>query len=124
MQDVHANNLIESWHNVLKSVYLKETRKQRTDLLVHRLLNEVLNDLRKKVTQISLGFQSRRTNLAEGKQHDLCRAIPDEVALNLVCRSFSSENIDGLETKLKKKSLSDPSPRKVLTMTFISMKTA
>ena len=82
-------------------MYLKDTRKQRTDLLVCRLLNEVLIDLRKKVTQISLGLQSRRTNLAEGKQHDLCTAIPDEVALNLVCHSFSSENIDGPGDKTK-----------------------
>ena len=56
MQDFHTNNLIESWHNVLKSVHIKDTRKRRTNLLVHRLLNEVLIDLRKKVTQISLGF--------------------------------------------------------------------
>ena len=55
MQDVHTNNLIETWHNVLKSVYLKDSRKHRTDLLMHRLLNEVLIDLRKS-PKYRLGF--------------------------------------------------------------------
>lgn len=94
MQEVHTNNLIESWHNTLKTVYLKSTRKQRTDMLVYMLLNEVLIDLRKKVTQISLGFMPRRTNLVEGQQQDLCKAIPDEIALSMVSRTLLDDNID------------------------------
>ena len=65
MLEIHTNNLVESWHNVLKSVYLKSARKERTDILVYRLLREVLVNLRWKVAQVTNGLQRRRTNVAE-----------------------------------------------------------
>lgn len=47
--EIRRNNLVESCHNILQSVHLKGTRKQRVDILVNRLLEEVLKDLWIKV---------------------------------------------------------------------------
>ena len=104
MQEIHTNNLVESWHNTLKSVYLRGTRKQRTDILVYKLLREVLVDLHWKVVRISVGFQRRRTNIAEQRQLDQSNAISFDVALDLVIRSSTSQHSEGLAESLKVKS--------------------
>ena len=106
MLEIHTNNLVESWHNILKSVYLKGTRKQRTDILVYRPLEEVLKDLRIKVALTQNGFLRRRTNLVEQRQQDESNLISDEVALRYVTRFYSSENSDEIVEKISVKSFS------------------
>ena len=96
MLEIHTNNLVESWHNILKTVYLKGARKQRIDSLVHKLLKEVLVDLRLKFALISNGFQRRRTNLVEQKQLDECNSIPDSIANGFVERSFDNDTQESL----------------------------
>lgn len=65
MLKIHTYNLVESYHNVLKILYLKRIRNQRFDILVSRLLEEALKDLRIKVAFPQNEFLRRRTNLAE-----------------------------------------------------------
>ena len=103
MLENHTNYLVESWHNILKSVYLKGTRKQRTEILVYRLLEEAQKDLRIKVALTQNGFLRRRTNLVEQRQQDESNLISDEVALRYVTRFYSSENSDEIVEKISVK---------------------
>lgn len=100
MLDIHTNNLVESWHNVLKSRYLKGARRQRADMLVHILLDEVLESIRLKVLLALNGFQRRRSNLAEQNQQEKCNSIPSELAMNLVSHMHAQDGSDGLGTIL------------------------
>ena len=68
MLDIHTNNFVESWHSTLKSVYLGSARKQRTDVLVHILLHEVLPDFRVKVAKVLTGLEKRRMTKIEMEQ--------------------------------------------------------
>ena len=56
MLEINTNNHIEAWHNILKSRYLGSCRKQRTDILVHLLLREVLPDYRINVARLKMGM--------------------------------------------------------------------
>ena len=67
MMEVHTKNLVESWHNILKNVYLKGSRKQRPDMLAYRLVEEVLHELRSKFALTLNGFIRRRINLQNKK---------------------------------------------------------
>ena len=91
MLDIHTNNLVESWHNILKTRYLKGSRKQRPDMLVYILLDEALESIRLKVLLALNGFQSRRTNLAEQNQLEKCNLIPSEIAIPLVSHRYATE---------------------------------
>ena len=106
MLKIHTNNLVESWHNILKIVYLKGTRQQKTDILVYRLLEEVLKNLRIKVALTQNGVLRRRTNLVDQTQQDESNLISDEVALRYVTRFYSSENSDEIVEKISVKSFS------------------
>lgn len=57
MLDIHINNLVGSWHKFLKSRYLEGARRQRTDMLVNILLDEVLESISLKVLLTLNGFQ-------------------------------------------------------------------
>ena len=70
MLDIQTNNFVESWYSVLKGTYLKGVRKQRTDFLVQKLLDEVLPDMRKKVALVLSGFTTRPLKLTEKNQQD------------------------------------------------------
>ncbi len=49
-----TNNYIESWHNQLKSVYLKRRRNRRLDRLLYILTEDVAIDLKNDVARLSL----------------------------------------------------------------------
>lgn len=49
---MQTNNYIESWHNQLKSVYLKRIRNRRLDRLVYILSNDVESDMKTEVRRI------------------------------------------------------------------------
>ena len=89
--DVHTNNLVESWHNILKSRFLKGARKQRPDMLVHLLLNEAIENIRLKVLLALNGFQTRRTCLAEQNQLDKSNSISSEKAMTLISHLISAD---------------------------------
>ena len=106
MQEIHTNNLVESWHNILKSVYLRSARKQRPDLLVYKLLREALMDLRLKVANVLNGFGRRQMCQAEIDQLNKCNAIADEDAQQYIFNYPSSVESDvELEKMIQIKSL-------------------
>ena len=92
--EIHTNKLVDSWHNVLILSFLKGARKQRPDMLVHLLLNEAIESIRRKVLLAINGFQTRRTCLAEQNQLDKCNSISFEKAMTLVSRCNSAEKCD------------------------------
>lgn len=102
-----TNNLVGSWDTVLKPVYLKGAWIQRIDILIYKLLNTILKDIRGKIITILLGFQRRQTSLAEKKQEEKCRDISDDIALNCVTRSFKSETQKEIGEEILVKSFSD-----------------
>lgn len=87
MLEINTNNYVESWHNNLKSGYLGGSRKQRTDILVHLLLREVLPDFRVKVARVSMGLERRRLSNSEKAQLQKCKEISSETAASLVRHS-------------------------------------
>ena len=110
MLDIQTNNYVESWHSTLKWSYLRGARKQRTDILVHKLLNEYLLDVRLKVALVKNGFGSRPVSDKEARQRAQCDALAANVAESYVryptalqpgdqfgnevtVRSFKNENI-------------------------------
>ena len=87
MLDINTNNYVESWHNTIKSGYLNGLRKQRTDILVHLLLREVLSDFRVKVARVSIGLERRRLSNSEKAQLQKWKEISLETAASLVRHS-------------------------------------
>lgn len=59
MLEIYTNSLVESWHNILNSLYLEGARKQRIDILAYRLLEEAFKDLRIKVASTPYKFMQR-----------------------------------------------------------------
>lgn len=81
MLEINTNNYIETWHNTLKSSYLGRFRKQRTDILIHLVLREVLPDFRIKV---AIGLERRRLSDAEKAQGRKFNELSTETATSLV----------------------------------------
>lgn len=73
--NIDTNNYIESWHLLLKRDYLRLMRKQRVDILIHILVDEVELDLRREEVQITLGFDASRLQKSEKAAHRLAYAI-------------------------------------------------
>ncbi|TQS33669.1 hypothetical protein Golomagni_05977 [Golovinomyces magnicellulatus] len=67
MLDIHTNNLVESWHNILKLRFLKGARKQHPDMLVYILLDESIEIIRLKFLLVFTGslVQKARSLLPE-----------------------------------------------------------
>ncbi len=49
-----TNNYIESWHNQLKSIYLKRRRNRRMDRLIYILTEDIAIDLKNDLARITL----------------------------------------------------------------------
>ncbi|EIM84178.1 uncharacterized protein STEHIDRAFT_112627 [Stereum hirsutum FP-91666 SS1] len=73
--NINTNNYIESWHLLLKLDYLRLMRKQRVDILIYILVDEVELDLRREEVQITLGFDASRLQKSEKAAHRLAYAI-------------------------------------------------
>lgn len=107
MEEINTNNLVESWHNKLKTVYLKSARKQRPDFLVYKLLREALIDLRPKVAGAVNGLGSRRMCQAEISQLNKCNAIRLQDAEDYITRPSLPEDSEELEKAVLVKSFSN-----------------
>ncbi|KAI0995090.1 hypothetical protein K3495_g13091, partial [Podosphaera aphanis] len=83
---IQTNNLVESWHSILKMNYLRGFRKQRTDMLVYRLLREILPDLRLKVSLVQRGVTGRKMDFHEKMQFQCCSSISSDMASQIVKR--------------------------------------
>ncbi|KAG2212839.1 hypothetical protein INT45_008669, partial [Circinella minor] len=69
---MQTNNYVESWHNQLKSCYLKRKRTHRLDVLVEVLVEEVAFDIKQEVSRLSvnvgrMGALERRFHVNEIK---------------------------------------------------------
>ncbi|KAI0992809.1 hypothetical protein K3495_g15375 [Podosphaera aphanis] len=110
MLNININNLIELWHRSLKIEYLGSVRKQRIDLLVYLLLEDILPDFCVKVGRIINGLDNPRRSDTEQKQLVLSVALANEIASSFIrqeavprgcdhyskalsCRSFEKEEV-------------------------------
>ncbi|KAG2216680.1 hypothetical protein INT45_007681 [Circinella minor] len=69
---MQTNNYLESWHNQLKSCYLKRKRTHRLDVLVEVLVEEVAFDIKQEASRLSvnvgrMGALERRFHVNEIK---------------------------------------------------------
>ena len=116
----NTNNLIESYHNQLKTNYLGRSRSLRVDRLVY-LLSQVLSlDYRQENVKAMFGFASIRLTKEEEKRKKAF-LIPSDDAFNMVeklgecyqCKSFTYDyiyyDIDFQEGYLQNCSCDDPS---------------
>ncbi|KAG1519297.1 hypothetical protein G6F52_008755 [Rhizopus delemar] len=102
-QNMRTNNYIESWHNQLKSVYLKRIKNRRLDRLIFILVNEVENDMKLEEARVSsevgrMGPETRNRR----KREMIAAAIPDDRMKEMITKesettynveSFSQEDI-------------------------------
>ncbi|PHZ13386.1 uncharacterized protein RHIMIDRAFT_291131 [Rhizopus microsporus ATCC 52813] len=106
----HTNNLIESYHNQLKTFYLGRSRSLRVDCLVYLLFQVVVLDYLQDTIEAVHGFGGFRLRANEEKKRRAAYCIDYHVACSIVdqleesvyqCRSFT-ENILFYEMILKK----------------------
>ncbi|KAI7846621.1 hypothetical protein BDC45DRAFT_583432 [Circinella umbellata] len=98
----HTNNLIESWHNQLKTHYLKRTRKHRIDYIVWVLTQVVDCAYRQSILQVFHGFEDVGLTKEEKKRHKTAYELDDDTATEYISavdaqkiyvKSFTKENI-------------------------------
>ncbi|KAI7853224.1 hypothetical protein BDC45DRAFT_158887 [Circinella umbellata] len=65
----HTKNLIESWHDQLKTHYLKRTRKHRIDYIIWFLTQVVDCAYRQSILQVFHGFEDMSLTKEEKKRH-------------------------------------------------------
>lgn len=85
----NTNNYVESWHNSLKSGYLGNSRKHRTDVLVHLLLHDVLPEFQLKVARVSMGLDRRQISHSEKLQQRKSAAMDPQLANSWIRRSVA-----------------------------------
>lgn len=64
----HTNNMIESYHNQLKSFYLTRSRNKRVDRVVYTLVHLVVCDYRSEHVQVEFGLKDMPLNAAQSKR--------------------------------------------------------
>jgi hypothetical protein len=95
-QNMRTNNYIESWHNQLKSVYLKRVKNRRLDRLIFILVNEVENDMKLEEARVSsevgrMGPETRNRR----KREMIAAAIPDDRMKEMITKeSETTYNIE------------------------------
>jgi hypothetical protein len=75
---IDTNNYVESWHHHLKTFYLKLMRKQRIDVLLHILTEQVEPDFRRSDIRVALDFERPRLSKSEQVSYQKARLIPSE----------------------------------------------
>ncbi|KAI9474833.1 hypothetical protein BDB00DRAFT_793435 [Zychaea mexicana] len=100
---MQTNNYVESWHNQLKTYYLKRKRMHRLDLLVHILVKDVSFDVTEEIKRLVANV-----GRIGPYEHALCKheikaeAIDCTVLRDMVqesssranlCSSFSAERV-------------------------------
>ena len=94
MLNINTNNYVESWHNQLKTGYLRNSRKKRIDVLVHIPLRKVLPDFKLKIGRVCLGLDKRRLSNAERKQLEKAMELDHDLAKSMINRIIDSEGED------------------------------
>lgn len=94
--NMETNNYIESWHNQLKSMYLKRFRVHRLDYIIYVLVNKVELDLKRDV-------QRRAAKVGPQTKHD--RALrkeklkADQISEHLMSRKVSEARGGGYHVR-------------------------
>ena len=60
--NMQTNNYVESWHNQLKTVYLKRKRVHRLDMLLNVLTSDVAADIQAEVMRLSVNIGKMGSN--------------------------------------------------------------
>ncbi|KAG1514525.1 hypothetical protein G6F53_003602 [Rhizopus delemar] len=102
-RNMRTNNYIESWHNQLKSVYLKRIKNRRLDRLVFILTNDVESDLKLDVERICFEVGRMGPELRRRRQREMVAdSIPEDRMIEMISKdgdtqytveSFNQENI-------------------------------
>ncbi|KAG1573839.1 hypothetical protein G6F50_002496 [Rhizopus delemar] len=102
-RNMRTNNYIESWHNQLKSVYLKRIKNRRLDRLVFILTNDVESDLKLDVERICSEVGRMGPELRRRRQREMVADnIPEDRMIEMISKdgdtqytveSFNQENI-------------------------------
>ncbi|KAG0745721.1 hypothetical protein G6F57_007065 [Rhizopus arrhizus] len=100
---MRANNYIESWHNQLRSVYLKRIKNRILDRLAFILINDVESDLKLDVERICSKVGRMGPELRRRRQREMVAdSIPEDRMIEMISKdgdtqytveSFNQENI-------------------------------
>ena len=73
---MNTNNYVEAWHRTLKEAYLGKLKRQRADVLVYILWDNVLNDIMAEHVQTRLRIRASISNQSEVARRNAADAIP------------------------------------------------
>ncbi|KAI7855669.1 hypothetical protein BDC45DRAFT_86332 [Circinella umbellata] len=76
----HTNNLVESWHNRLKTFYLGKARNHRVDRIIYILTDKVELDFRKDALQVKRGIIPVWLSAKERKRRQIAYELDDKDA--------------------------------------------
>ncbi|KAI9483611.1 MAG: hypothetical protein EXX96DRAFT_616579 [Benjaminiella poitrasii] len=97
-----TNNYIESWHNQLKTMYLKRKRNKRVDRLVYILVNDIEQDYIHTIQQISNNVGRMSPKERRRRRRELvAHAINEEIIPKMITKRFDdTNNITAVQVKL------------------------
>ena len=72
---MNTNNYVEAWHRTLKDAYLGKLKRQRADVLVYILWNNVLNDIMSELVQTRLRIRAIVNNQGKVARSNAADAI-------------------------------------------------
>ncbi|KAI8350365.1 hypothetical protein BD560DRAFT_310123, partial [Blakeslea trispora] len=70
--NMETNNYVESWHNQLKTTYLKRKANRRVDRLVYILVNDVEPDYIQNINRLNLRIGRMGPQEREARKRELC----------------------------------------------------
>lgn len=98
--NMETNNYVESWHNQLKSIYLKRHPNRRVDRLVYILTNDVLKEYEATTTRLMLGLGRTRRLFRGGRSRSHAADAADaitSVGEMLTARYHNNGDISAIE---------------------------
>ena len=94
MYGINTNNYVETWHRLLKREYIRYMRRQRVDVLVYILTNEVEPDFCRDDLRVALELANPSLCQIERKNKQRAQAI-------------LLEDIDGMLTPIEDRDVPD-----------------
>ncbi|KAG1052337.1 hypothetical protein G6F43_005510 [Rhizopus delemar] len=95
----HTNNLIESYHNQIKSFYLGRSRNLRVDHMLYLLTKVILVDYRQDSIITYYGFQDAKLTAFEEKKRAKAYEINFDIACSMIEKidedNFSCDSFTG-----------------------------
>lgn len=97
-----TNNLIETYHNQLKTYYLGRSRSLRVDKLIYMLSQMVTLDYRQDAIKVMCGFKKMNLTKQEKKKKSLADTMPISVATMMVNLKHEDETSSNMVSQAKK----------------------